>query len=103
MSITFTLVLVAVAVVVALLLARRAGGSGSSSEDPEKLATLLVTEIRLYNEDLVAKGRREKAIYDRLRDEIERARAMHEERLGKDAARHFDLVDPDRLQRPGFR
>ena len=50
-------------------------------EEAHRLARLLVSEIRLYNEDLVEEGRRNRDIYDRLRDDIERSRQMYEERI----------------------
>ena len=50
-------------------------------EEARRLARLLVSEIRLYNEDLVEEGRRNRDIYDRLRDDIERSRQMYDERV----------------------
>ena len=50
-------------------------------EEAHRLARLLVSEIRLYNEDLVEEGRRNRDIYHRLRDDIERSRQMYEERI----------------------
>ena len=50
-------------------------------EEARRLARLLVTEIKLYNEEVVEKSRRSGDIYDRLRDEIDRSRQMYEERI----------------------
>jgi hypothetical protein len=50
-------------------------------EEAHRLARLLVSEIRLYNEDLVEEGRRNHDIYNRLRDDIERSRQIYEERV----------------------
>ena len=90
MSFMLMILLAGAVIAVAILASRLAGGLGSALEDPEKLANLLVHEIKLYNEDLVVKGREDKAIYAYLRDDIERSRAMYEERLGDEAASHFD-------------
>ncbi len=42
---------------------------------------MLVSEIKLYNEDKVAAGRQEKDLYQRLRTDIERSRQMYNERV----------------------
>jgi hypothetical protein len=58
----------------------------SSSEDAmheeaRRLARLLVSEIKLYNEEQVEAGRRNRDIYERLREDIDRSRQMYEERV----------------------
>jgi hypothetical protein len=50
-------------------------------EEGRRLARLLVSEIRLYNEEDVEEGRRHRDIYSRLQGEIDRSRRMYEERI----------------------
>jgi hypothetical protein len=40
-----------------------------------------VSEIKLYNEDEVERGRTEKDLGERLKDDIERSREMFEKRI----------------------
>lgn len=49
-------------------------------EDAKRLARLLVSEIKLYNERKVEEGRGKGDLYDRLKDDIERSRQVYEER-----------------------
>ena len=59
------------------------GGSGDEAlhEEARRLARLLVSEIKLYNEEQVEDGRRHKDIYARLKDDIDRSRQLYEERV----------------------
>ncbi len=50
-------------------------------EEARRLARLLVSEIKLYNEEQVEEGRRKRDIYERLREDIDRSRQMYEERV----------------------
>lgn len=50
-------------------------------EEARRLARLLVSDIKLYNEEQVEEGRRNRDIYERLKDEIDRSREMYEERV----------------------
>jgi hypothetical protein len=50
-------------------------------EVARRLARLLVSEIKLYNEEQVEEGRRNRDIYERLREDIDRSRQMYEERV----------------------
>lgn len=50
-------------------------------EEARRLARLLVSEIKLYNEEQVEDGRRNRDIYDRLKEDIDRSRQMYEERI----------------------
>ncbi|MEM7049466.1 MAG: hypothetical protein AAF604_07395 [Acidobacteriota bacterium] len=58
-----------------------ASADDAEHEEARRLARLLVSEIRLYNEEQVEEGRRTKDIYRRLRDDIDRSRQMYEERV----------------------
>jgi hypothetical protein len=50
-------------------------------EEARRLARLLVSEIKLYNEEQIEEGRRQRDIYPRLQDDIDRSRQMYEERV----------------------
>lgn len=80
-----------------------AGGSDGDQalrEEARRLARLLVSEIKLYNEDQLEEGRREGNIYNRLREDIDRSRKMYHERIDPrltDADDHFHQELVDRL------
>ncbi len=50
-----------------------------------RFAKLLVEEIRLYNQAKVDEGRRNKDLYDRLKEDIEKSRAMYDKRYAESA------------------
>ncbi|MCB1053990.1 MAG: hypothetical protein KDD11_00575 [Acidobacteria bacterium] len=50
-------------------------------EKARRLARLLVSEIKLYNEEQVEEGRRNRDIYDRLKEDIDRSRQMYDDRV----------------------
>lgn len=50
-------------------------------EEARRLARLLISEIKLYNEEKVEEGRRNNDLYERLEDDIDRSRRMYEERI----------------------
>lgn len=52
----------------------------------QRFARLLVDEIKLYNQAKVSEGRKNKDLYDRLKEEIEKSRATFQKRYGKTAA-----------------
>ena len=57
--------------------------------DARRFARLLVSEIKLYNEQKVNEGRNQGDIYERLREDIDRSRQMYEKRVAPPvAARH---------------
>jgi len=66
--------------------------AGLSAEDADthrkaqRFARLLVDEIKLYNQAKVSEGRRNKDLYDRLKDDIEKSRATFQKRYGATAA-----------------
>ncbi len=55
-----------------------------------RFARLLVTEIKLYNEDAVDAGRREGDLYQRLKRDIDRSREMYEKRAHPSVKSHTD-------------
>lgn len=50
-------------------------------EDAKRFARLVVSEIKLYNETKVNEGRRQKDLYERLKEDIERGRQMYADRV----------------------
>jgi hypothetical protein len=58
--------------------------------DARRFARLLVSEIKLYNEQKVAEGRRNHDLYDRLKEDIDRSRQMYEKRVTSNVAAKFD-------------
>ena len=63
-----------------------------SSEDQEvhrkaqRFARLLVDEIKLYNQAKVAEGRKNKDLYDRLKEAIEKSCGTYQKRYGRTVA-----------------
>jgi hypothetical protein len=66
--------------------------AGLSPEDADmhrkaqRFARLLVDEIKLYNQAKVAEGRRNKDLYDRLKEDIDKSRGTFQKRYGNTAA-----------------
>jgi len=50
-------------------------------EEARRFARLLVSEIKLYNEEEVDRGRANGDLYQRLREDIDRSREMYEKRI----------------------
>jgi hypothetical protein len=72
-----------------------------SDEEREKheralrFARLLVSEIKLYNEGAVRLGRENADIMSRLRDDIERSRALYNERISADIRQVADYFQKE--------
>lgn len=66
---------------------RSAAAAAPPSEETKKhdearrFARLLVSEIKLYNESKVDQGRKNKDLYERLKEDIDRSRQMYDERI----------------------
>jgi hypothetical protein len=58
--------------------------------DARRFARLLVSEIKLYNEQKVVEGRESSDLYDRLREAIDRSREMYDKRVQPAVASKFD-------------
>lgn len=58
--------------------------------DARSFARLLVSEIKLYNEQKVADGRAQGNLYERLREEIDRSRQMYDKRVHPSVAPRYD-------------
>jgi hypothetical protein len=63
------------------------GGTTDSTkkhDEARRFARLLVSEIKLYNEGKVEQGRKNKDLYERLKEDIDRSRQMYDERIPED-------------------
>jgi hypothetical protein len=58
--------------------------------DARRFARLLVSEIKLYNEQKVKEGRESSELYDKLREAIDRSREMYDKRVQPPVAAKFD-------------
>jgi hypothetical protein len=67
-------------------------------EEARRLARLLVSEIKLYNEERVEEGRRNRDIYERLKEDIDRSRQMYEERVDSRVTRNTDYFYQELLR-----
>jgi hypothetical protein len=54
--------------------------------DARRFARLLVSEIKLYNEQKVSEGRVNRDLYDRLKEDIDRSRQMYDKRVAPEVA-----------------
>jgi len=75
--------------------ASSAGGALDDAEqkqhnDARRFARLLVSEIKLYNEQRVLEGRQEKNLYGLLRDDIDKSREMYEKRASPNVSAKVD-------------
>ena len=57
-------------------------------DEARRFARLLVSEIKLYNEPKVDAGRKNKDLYERLREDIDRSRQMYDERIAEDVRKN---------------
>jgi hypothetical protein len=75
--------------------------AGMSPEDAEthrkaqRFARLLVDEIKLYNQAKVAEGRRNRDLYDRLKEDIEKSRSTYQKRYGATVAAGGDYFQKE--------
>ena len=58
--------------------------------EARRFARLLVSEIKLYNEQKVRDGRDAGDLYDRLREDIDRSRQMYDKRVRPEVAHRYD-------------
>jgi hypothetical protein len=63
-----------------------AEGEQAIQQKAQRFARLLVDEIKLYNQAKVAEGRKNKDLYDRLKEAIEKSRATYARRYGNTLA-----------------
>lgn len=78
--------------------------AGLSPEDADvhrkaqRFARLLVDEIKLYNQAKVAEGRRNKDLYDRLKEDIDKSRGTFQKRYGGTVAATGDYFQHELLR-----
>jgi hypothetical protein len=78
--------------------------AGLSAEDADvhrkaqRFARLLVDEIKLYNQAKVAEGRRNKDLYDRLKEDIDKSRGTFQKRYGSTVAANGDYFQHELLR-----
>jgi hypothetical protein len=76
-------------------------GATLSEEDADvhrkaqRFARLLVDEIKLYNQAKVAEGRKNKDLYDRLKEDIDKSRATFKKRYGNTVAASVDYLQAE--------
>jgi protein subunit release factor B len=58
--------------------------------DARRFARLLVSEIKLYNEQKVTEGRSKSDLYERLREYIDRSREMYDKRVKPVVSDRYD-------------
>jgi hypothetical protein len=61
----------------------------------KRFAKLLVDEIKLYNKDKVAKGKENRDLYERLKEDIEKSRATYDKRYGSTPAGAADYFSQE--------
>ncbi len=64
----------------------------------QRFARLLVDEIKLYNQAKVAEGRRNKDLYDRLKEDIDKSRGTFQKRYGSTVAASGDYFQNELLR-----
>lgn len=64
-----------------------------SHRKAQRFARLLVDEIKLYNQAKLTEGRKNKDLYDRLREDIDKSRASYQKRYGSTAAASGDYFN----------
>ncbi|MFL6333464.1 MAG: GAF domain-containing protein [Pyrinomonadaceae bacterium] len=61
--------------------------------EARRFARLLVSEIKLYNEQKVREGRDSSDLYERLREDIDRSRQMYDKRVRPEVSSRYDYFD----------
>jgi len=61
----------------------------------QRFARLLIDEVKLYNQAKVAEGRKNKDLYDRLKEDIDKSRATYMKRYGNTVAASADYLNAE--------
>lgn len=86
--------------VLAPLVSSSAGEQGSSPDadlhrKAQRFARLLMDEIKLYNQTKVTEGRRNRDLYDRLQEDIEKSRLSYQKRYAHTVAGSADYFNQE--------
>jgi len=77
---------------------------GMSAEDADihrkaqRFARLLVDEIKLYNQPKLMEGRKNKDLYDRLKEDIDKSRSTYQKRYGSTVAGPADYFSQELIR-----
>lgn len=66
--------------------------------DAKRFARLLVSEIKLYNEQRVLEGRENRDVYVRLKRDIDRSREMYQKRVSPTVSRKIDYFHDELIR-----
>ncbi|MFN2413730.1 MAG: GAF domain-containing protein [Pyrinomonadaceae bacterium] len=72
-----------------------AEGEKRFHNEARRFARLLVSEIKLYNEQKVREGRDASDLYERLREDIDRSRQMYDKRVRPEVSSRYDYFDQE--------
>ncbi len=64
----------------------------------QRFARLLMDEIKLYNQAKVSEGRKNRDLYDRLKEDIEKSRSTYQKRYGNTAAASADYFNQELIR-----
>jgi hypothetical protein len=69
------------------------GDDGDMHRKAQRFARLLSDEIKLYNQAKVAEGRKNRDLYDRLKEDIDKSRVTYQKRYGNTVAAGADYFN----------
>ncbi len=75
-----------------------AGEDGDVHRKAQRFARLLMDEIKLYNQAKVAEGRKNRDLYDRLKEDIEKSRSTYHKRYGNTPAASADYFNQELIR-----
>jgi hypothetical protein len=64
----------------------------------QRFARLLMDEVKLYNQAKVAEGRKNRDLYDRLKEDIDKSRNTYNKRYGNTAAASADYLNQELIR-----
>jgi hypothetical protein len=73
-------------------------GDGDMHRKAQRFARLLSDEIKLYNQAKVAEGRKNRDLYDRLKEDIDKSRATYQKRYGNTVAAGADYFNHELIR-----
>lgn len=71
---------------------------GDVHRKAQRFARLLMDEIKLYNQAKVAEGRKNRDLYDRLKEDIEKSRSTYHKRYGNTPAAGADYFNQELIR-----